>query len=438
MRKLIMTTTVLVSTAMGGIAVHHAAPTISAVPHPGVAARCPAARHVPFRAATLGRASGVYAAARGELIRNGDRTAIVDAGGEGAVVRHVAARRGVGLAYVLDRRGGDTLVAVTDDEVLRIASDREILHPAWSPTGDLAWSIGTALRVREVVSGRIRSIRPPLPGSRTYSPVFLGTRRLAVVAEVTPHGFGAEGTQRDNLFVTDVGGGRWRPLTRFRSHGDRWVAIRTPVVSPGGAIEFVRVTADASETVAPRFQLWRVGRTGRPALVRTLPGEMYLAGRSSAGRLWNVPDPMGGTARIVREGTKGCALPVGCGSVATDPTDVVDPDRRAVRGSLVPPRANWPDLGATEDADPTVAEIALLVGDFGDQGQAEAAASRIRSAYPGAVVQVVDSFAAPQAIGPGAWGAMLRIPAAADPATALTELRSRLPEYGATSWVVTP
>ena len=98
------------------------------------------------------------------------------------------------------------------------------------------------------------------------------------------------------------------------------------MATPDGSIEFVVIRGRASMTAMPRFSLWRL-RDGVVERIASLSDERYLAGFDGEGaRLWNVPDRANARWLIRRETTTGEET-VGCGAVAVDPFDVVDPDR---------------------------------------------------------------------------------------------------------------
>ena len=83
--------------------------------------------------------------------------------------------------------------------------------------------------------------------------------------------------------------------------------------------------------------------------------------------------------------------------------------------------------------------MGILVGDFQDRDQAEAAASRIAAVFGAtAPVSVVDAASAPDAIRPGVFGALLRLESGIDVMRALNDFRTQLPEFARTSWVVSP
>ena len=355
------------------------------------------------------------------------------------MVRQVASAPGFGTAYVVDRRGADTVVALTPRGTLTIPQPGEAMHPTWSSSGDLAWSVGTALRVRAADGGAIRRIATPVPGARLFSPVFRSRGSIVAVLSSPPSVAVPEDERLNNLWRYDLTTGRWHRVTRFTAGSDRWTAIRTPMRRGDGSLEFVRIRGRGSATHEPKFALWSL-TGGHARELRSLPDERYLAGEIGDDRLWNVPDPRTGRSTILREDTDGRSTLIGCGSVMTDPLDAVDPDRRAGRGRFTPPRGLWPDLDSPSGASPEPAiEVGILVGDFQDPNQAEAAAARITAVFGAAApVSVVDAASAPDAIRPGVFGALLRLEAGVDVVRALNDFRTRLPEFARSSWVVSP
>jgi hypothetical protein len=377
----------------------------------------------------LAEGRGLWAVAGGAIV-SATASRSVPARTEGdEAIRHVAAEPGLGTAYVIDRAGGDDVVVITRRGTRRVPENAEATHPAWSPSGDLAWATGSGVAVLGRGSSRVSRIDGPAGGGTVFSPVFLSPTRLAVVVAAPPTPDAPEGGRHDDLWVTNLARDGWRRLTSFRASGDRWVTIRTPIVVDA-RLSFVRVVGRGSATGEPRFELWRSERDGMQR-VRALPGERYLAGVWRGDLVWNVPDTEHGRMLLTVAGRT-----IGCGAVMADPPDVIDPDRRPGRSANVPPRADWPELDV-----PTVAhteEVAVIVGDFATTVEAEIVAAAIRVAYPDAAVDVVDSSVAPLAIRPGVYGALLHLPIDADPTAALATFRERLPRYAANSWIVTP
>jgi hypothetical protein len=358
-------------------------------------------------------------------------------GGTG-VVRHVAARAGVGTAYVLDRRGPDTIVIDTPNGITELRQPGEVLHPAWSSAGDLVWSLGSRLRLRSHASGHpITDMSSPVRHAIVFSPVFANPNRLVVVVSEPPSAAVPEDDALDDLWSYDIARERWTRLTRFTADADRWSAIRTPVVASRGVVEFVRISGSASATVVPAFELWRLQRRAA-AMVRALPDERYLAASDGATRVWNVPDRVTGAWRLQREDASGDRTAIGCGAVMVDPLDQPDPDREA-RSSAAETQATSTSSPSHDDADEEDPEVAVLVGDFSSAAAASAVADDILATYGvGAPVDVVDSHTAPGVVQPGVWATILRLPDGVDAEQALADFRARMPVYASWSWVVTP
>ena len=195
------------------------------------------------------------------------------------VVRHVATKPGSGTAYVLDEAGPDAVVIRTPDRVVRLDQPGEASHPAWSPDGKLAWSLGSSLRIWSPVDGSTTSIAAPAGAIAVFSPVFTSSDTVvAVVGEIEPGFDRTEDEGLDNLWRFDLRTRRWSRVTAFRASGDRMLAVRTPLVRDDGSIEFVMVRGVSSALRLPAFELWHVTPDGGIAKVRGLPREMYLAG----------------------------------------------------------------------------------------------------------------------------------------------------------------
>lgn len=428
-RKLVIGLTAVVAAAAGTVSGHARGDSVVAARPTGPTGCMTEPAFARGERAGLATGRGLWAVAGGTVVSaTADRS--VSAGAEeDEMIRHVAAEPGVGTAYVVDRAGGDDVVVITSSGTRRISEGVEATHPAWSPSGELAWATGSGVAVLGRDSSRVSRIEGPVAGGTVFSPVFLSPTRLAVVVSAPPTPGAPEGGFHDDLWVTNLERDGWRRLTSFRVSGDRWMTIRTPIVVDG-TLSFVRVVGRGSSTGEPRFELWRSERDGTRR-VRALPGERYLAGVRRGALVWNVPDPAHGRILLNVAGRT-----IGCGAVMADPPDAVDPDRRAGRGANAPPRAQWPELDV-----PTVdhaEEVAVIVGDFATTAEAEIVAAAIREAYPDAGVDVVDSSVAPLAIRPGVYGALLHLPIDVDPTAALATFRDRLPRYSANSWIVTP
>jgi hypothetical protein len=411
------------------ISAHRSSPTITPCP-----AEAPAA--LGLRAARA--ASGIVAVRQNRLVAVGSGgTARLTGTPPGTgMLRHVAASH-FGVAYVEDRFGPDVVVIAGPGGTVRLPQPTEATHPAWSARGDLVWSVGTGIRIRSA-RGRVGNVRGPVAGGTLFSPVFRTPHEVVAAVSMPPTLAVPEDERLSNLWSYDRRTGRWQPVTRFTAGADRWTVIRTPVARRDGSVEFVRITGRGSATGMPAFQLWRfTGQGGR--LVRSLPDERYLAGFEGGRRVWQVPDARSGAFHLVAEGPGG-ERPLGCGTVSADPVDTVDPDRRSRHGKFAPPRGHWSSLEGHASAVPAeVPEVGILVGDFADRATAETVVARILAAYGAtAPVQVVDATTAPNTIRPGVYGALLLLPSDANVIAALTDLRARLTEYAANSWVVSP
>jgi hypothetical protein len=346
-----------------------------------------------------------------------------DAGGAYAI-RHLAVA-GERVAYVRDGDGADRLVVVSAGGRSTVLTQTgEVSHPAWGPRGRLAWGLDDELVVR-AADGALRHVPGPQPGGQVVAPAFDGRGIVAAVAAGPTRAAPEAGWSED---LWRLAGGRWHRLTRFPAGPDRWTAIRTPMADPDGTIVFVVVRGRASAIGLPRFELWRL-RRDRAQLVRRLAGEAYLAGFSADGRpLWNVPDRV--NERWLIRADDGAL--VGCGAVAVDPMDGVDPDRR---GHAAPPsRAHG---GPLELGDP--AEVALLVGDFTTGDAAAVVASRLSRAYGGSMpVDLLRGGPRSAVVRPGAWAVVVRLGADTDGVAELARLRAMVPDLASHTWIVVP
>jgi hypothetical protein len=396
-------------------------------------------RTVPIASSSAPHGAGLWIAAAGHLVRAGGSTQTMagSGGADGAMVRHVASLHGIGTAFVEDGPGGDTVVLATQDGIVRLPQRAEAVNPVLSPAGDLAWSVGSEIRVRDAGSGRITRLSVPVQGARAFSPVFVGGGALDVVVSSPPTRAVPEDERLSDVWHVSPEG-TWRRATSFDADDDRWTAVRTPVAAPEGGIEFVLVRGRGSATEDPRFLLMHLGRRGLERL-QTLDREMYLAGFDGRARLWNVPDIPALRVDLVREGPDGTRLTIGCGTTLMDPIDVVDPDRSVTEEAPVPP----PGDAAQGQPHPSTSselsgsEVGILVGDFPTAGEADVALMAVRAAYgDDAPVRVVSSDTAPHAVRPGAYGVLFALPASEDPQTALAAFRARLPAYVSSSWVV--
>jgi hypothetical protein len=337
--------------------------------------------------------------------------------------RHVASSP-AGVAYVRDRVGRDDVVVSAGGSRRVLPQQGEAMHPAWGPNGRLAWGVDDDLAVM-ARSGRVRTIPGPLPGGMVIAPAFEGRGLVAAVA-AGPTAVVPEDEWSDDLWRLSARG--WRRVTHFPAGPDRWTAIRTPMTAPDGSVRFVVVAGRASATGIPRFSLWQLA-DGRAVRLRSLPGEMYLAGFDGGGRpLWNVPD-RANERWLVRDDS---GTLVGCGAVAVDPIDGVDPDRT---GHAAPARDAT--IAQHEIGDPV--EVALLVGDFASKTAAAVVADRLTNAYHGAVpIDLLEGGASSAVLAPGAWGVVVRLGAATDGGPELAGLRALVPDLAGHTWIVVP
>ena len=414
-------TAVAVSAGSPSSPVHppSACPVVSSRPVSGVAAA--------IRQGPLVARSGQLAAVGGPAI------AVSTRAGDGAV-RHVASDPQHGVVYVRDLPGGDDIVADTPAGSMRLHRPSEVSHPSWMPNGDIVWGEGSRLHFWSHLTGAFSSSRPPVRGGLVFSPI-ARTARWVFAAVVEPlNGVPTEDERLSNLWRYDARGGGWQQVTRFHATADRWSIIRTPQIGPDG-IEFIRVHGTASGTQEPTFELWSL-RGGDTRLEAVLPGERYLAGYRDGVRLWNLPSVNPVTWVLARETNGGALQVLGCGAVAVDPVDVPDPDRV----SPAAPTAQDPNYPIPPPSpQPPAHEVAILVGDYSGESGATNAAQQIIASYGlDAQVKVVDSDAAPTALKPGAWGAIMWIGAQADPAAAIQRFWDRLPQFADRSWVVAP
>lgn len=358
------------------------------------------------------------------LSENGGRTASV-APTRGGIPRHIASGPGVGTAYVNDLRGPDVVMVLRRSGVTTIEGRGELTHPAWSSTGDLAWSVNlSALELWSPGRRAPRTVRPPRAASAVFSPVFIAPGDLvAIVGE--PVG-DVHDDALDNLWRYDIGRRTWSRLTRFRADADRWSVLRTPLVLHEGTVLFVRVRGRATATEHPSFALWRF-EEGRAAKVRDLPGEMYLAGSLGGRLVWNVPDAATGEWRLVAEGPVG-RMDLGCGAVAVDPIGEPDPDLLEPED---PGSAGGGSVGPTAPGDPGKG-LALVIGDFASESDALALQTGLRITEAVAV----DHSAAPAAVRPGAWAVAVPIPDDTRPEEALERFRARHPDLADLIWIV--
>jgi hypothetical protein len=346
------------------------------------------------------------------------------------MLRHVATGP-AGTAVVLDRPGDDDVIVSTLSGSMAIPQRGEIAHPAWGPRASLAWGLDDRLVLRSA-RGAIRSVPGPVPDATIVAPVFDGRDVVAVVS-AAPTRAVPEDEWSNDLWRYRSDRDRWVRLTVFPAGADRWTAIRTPFATPDGSIEFVVIRGRASQTRMPHFSLWRL-RDNRVTRLASLPDERYLAGFDGEGaRLWNVPDRANARWLIERETTSGEEM-IGCGAVAVDPMDVVDPDRT---GHGAPPAATRHDAMAEVSGDPI--ESALLVGDFASETAAGVVAQQVARAYGNAVpVDVIRGGPRSGVLQPGHWAVVVRLPGTTDGSAELDAFRAALPALAAHVWIAVP
>ena len=348
---------------------------------------------------------------------------------EPSMLRHVATGP-AGTAVVRDRPGPDDVEIATAQGSVVIPQHGEVLHPAWGPGGSLAWGLDDRLVIRSA-SGSLRSVAGPRRGATIVAPVFDGADIVAVVS-APPTRAVPEDDWSNDLWRYRTDRDRWVRLTSFPADAGRWAAIRTPTPTPDGSIEFVVIRGRATETRLPAFSLWRL-RDGRVARMMALPDERYLAGIDGEGaRLWNVPDRANARWLIQRETPDGPEA-VGCGAVAVDPADTVDPDRI---GRGAPARARAPRTGEVS-GDPI--ESALLVGDFASETAAGLVAQQVARAYAGALpIDVVQGGEHSSILMPGSWAVLVRLSGTTDGSAELDAFRAAFPALASHVWIAAP
>jgi hypothetical protein len=347
--------------------------------------------------------------------------------GPPGILRHAASRQGIGTAYVNDVAGPDVLVVMRPTGVRLIHGRGELTHPAWSPDGDLAWSVDlSAIEMWSPDTGERRLLPPPPGASGIFSPVFTAPGEMVAIVQETVGD--THDDALNDLWRYDLEAGAWSRLTRFGADLDRWSVLRTPVVTPAGTLLFVRIAGRASATEPPSFELWGL-REESPSKVRDLPGEMYLAGLLGGRLIWNVLDRATGDWRLVSEGPEG-PKDLGCGAVSVDP--VAEPDPDLLQAEDAPEGPVEPGSGAGPPSGEPGLGLALLIGDFASTEQARALAAGLRIAE----ALVVDHPAAPAAVRPGAWAVVVPIPQTSLPEQALAGFRARHPELADRTWIV--
>jgi hypothetical protein len=376
--------------------------------------------------------------------RIGRRKVLTAPGGPGGLLRHISTAAGLGTVYVDDLRGPDTVVIATSDHVFKIREKGEVTHPTWSPSGKVAWSLGTSLRLWSPADRSVGTIPIPEAASSVFSPVFIAPDEIMAVVQEPVPGTNADDSL-DNLWRYDVDTRAWTRVTSFGADAEHWSVIRTPVPAPDGTLRFVLIQGLSSMTDPPSFELWSYG-DGAPLKIRDLPREMYLADVTDGGLTWNTPGGLAGEWRLVFEAADGTVRDLGCGTVAVDPVSEPDPDLTAEQGHLdVVTGQGLSDVSIIQrglqepvpQGSSTPAPLAILVGDFGSrQGALAAARAMSEGLGVGVPVSVIDHRGHPIAVRPGAWAAVALMPTATDPEADLARFRTLFPEYAASSWIV--
>ena len=359
----------------------------------------------------------------------GNRSAYSTASAGIGVIRHVTSTPGAGTAYVKDRKGSDTLIAVSPQGVSEILASGEVTHPTLSASGDLVWAEDfRALKMSSADGRLVKTIAPPKGSTAVFSPLFTRPNELIAVVQEPVEGDTGEDDSLNNLYRYDIDSDTWTRITAFQATAENWSVLRTPVLAQDGAVYFVRLQGIASETRPPSFELWSL-RGNAVSKVRDLPKEMYLAEMNDRGLLWNIYDDI--EWRLFLESGTGL-VDLGCGAVMVDPRAQPDPD--IPREDPAMNRRGSREAGTAGSSSASLAsgEMAILVGDFSSRQGAEAVASRLQIQG----VAIVDHRAAPLAIAPGAWGVATRLPVNADLTLALDEFRRRFPDYTERTWIV--
>jgi hypothetical protein len=359
----------------------------------------------------------------------GNRSVYLPANAGNGVLRHIASAPGVGTAYVNDKKGPDTLIAVQPEGASEISASGEVTHPAWSGSGDLVWAEDfQALKMSFPGSQSAMTITRPQGSTAVFSPVFTGPNELIAVVQEPVESYTGEDDSLNNLFRHDISSSTWTRLTAFQATAENWSVLRTPVLARDGSVFFVRLRGVASEARPPSFELWSL-RGETVSKVRDLPKEMFLAGINDQGLLWNIYD--GVEWRLFLESRMGL-LDLGCGAVMVDPRAQPDPDIPKEDPAMNRRSSREAEAVTNRSASLANAEMAILVGDFSSRQEAEAVASRL--GVPG--LEIVTHDVAPFAIAPGVWGVAKRLPADADLTQAIEDFRRLFPEYADRAWSV--
>ena len=344
-----------------------------------------------------------------------------------------------GTVFVDDRAGGDVLVVETSEGATSLQQPGDVLHPTWSPDGELVWSTGSQLRVYHPSTRARATIAAPDGAIALTHPLFVGDAGLIVTIEEPVGSLSREFESLDNLWRFDLRDRTWTRLTSFRATEERWTVIRTPILTADDELLFVRVTGHGSRTRLPSFELWRLDGD-RAGLVRPLDAEMYLAGVKDGSIVWNVADALG-RWHLLAEEHDGGLRDIGCGRVLVDPLTRPDPDVAPIGMGDRPTASPTPTLPAPPTTvSPTgpVAEAAalgILVGDFATREEAEVMAGIIETRIGGRAV-VIDATAQPTLVRPGVFAAVVPLATGVEPELELERFRTLLPQARVTSWVV--
>ena len=383
--------------------------------------------------------AGLYSAlaeGRGIAAVSGDKIVVLDGfrgrsaytpvNNEAGVLRHIANAPSAGTVFVKDKAGPDTVVAVTPRGVSEISSSGEASHPTMSTSGKVVWAEDfRELKMPVPGSPDLKTVARPQGSTAIFSPLFVDTDRLlAVVQEPVEDDIGEDDTL-NNLYEYDMVANAWTQTTAFDATAEKWSVLRTPVLARDGSVYFVRVQGAASEARPPSYELWSL-RADVSSKVRDLPGEMFLAGATDRGLLWNMYD--GTEWRLFSEDSTGLR-DLGCGAVMVDPRAQPDPDIPKEDSATRTSRRASSNEATTGLGS---AEMAVLVGDFSSRQEAEAVALRL--GLPGS--EIVTHGLAPLAIAPGKWAVAKRLPADADLSLALDDFRRQFPAYADRSWIV--
>jgi hypothetical protein len=192
------------------------------------------------------------------------------------------------------------------------------------------------------------------------------------------------------------------------------------VTAPDGTVYFIRVSGDSSKTRAPKFALWKFA-AGHASKVRSLDGEMYLAGMADDRLVWNAPSRACGDWGLFLEEADGLSE-IGCGAVMVDPVSVPDPDL------LVEDDHEGGEETVMEAEGLT--DLVIVVGDFSSSGAAQAVADGLDRP-----ARVISHGNAPMSVRPGAWGVVVRIASGVPVDEDLGNVRAQLKGCDCGAWL---